>query len=98
MSVTDEALLRALCCGGVCVRPGECSVDGKRPRNLLVWVEDALPALRALMENDGSLARALGQVSIEQLEREAETDMREILGISVRALGRGGDEEPASAD
>ena len=50
MAVSDEAILRALCCGGVCVRPGGCSVDGRRPRNLLVYLDDALPALRALFE------------------------------------------------
>ena len=90
MSVTDETLLGALCCGGVCVRPGGCSVaGGRRPRNLLVYLDDALPALRALIENDGSLARALGRVSIERLEREAAADLKEIAAINVRALRDG---------
>lgn len=59
MSVTDEALLGALCCGGVCVRPGGCSVaGGRRPRNLLVYLDDALPALRALFEREVGSAPA----------------------------------------
>lgn len=63
MSVSDAAILRALCCGrGPCRSPGGCSVaEGAHPRNLLVWVEDALPALRAVMDDAVVEAVGLGE-------------------------------------
>ncbi len=58
--ISEGVILRALCCGvNACRCPEACSVgEGRRPRNLLVWVDDAVPALRRVMETQKEAASA----------------------------------------